>query len=158
MAARTLQKGESKGFETRLLLECPVLYESPRPFLETLKSLHPLQVPFAQYLTQKDLNGKAIALPLYAQVPGFTWDVSVLLHDGASIDRCSFDPRSSLSVQNARETLYKHGKLDPRYVFLPWTTSLMNVVRPMLSLTVSRANFVSFKAPPGLARCSILYA
>lgn len=113
-AAQVLQKGEQTGQAGRLIVESPVLYESVRPFLETLRGMHPFRMPMTKFLVHGDLQCLNNGIPSYARRENWKWDVSVLLTENADISHCSFDPKSPLSVQMARDTLYRYGKLDPR--------------------------------------------
>jgi hypothetical protein len=113
-AADSLRHRDDSGKAIRFLLESPVLYEAVRPFLEALQNTDPLRLPFTDYIKNGELDKKVINLPAYSTVPDFTWNLKVLLRDNEVVDECVMDPSSSLSIAAARQTLYDHGKLDPR--------------------------------------------
>jgi hypothetical protein len=114
-AVRIFQQGEHRHVETRFLLESPVLYESVRPFLQTLQQLDDLRVPLQQYLVHGNLEGKKINMPQYMQdYPERVWDLSCILKDDSEVTTCQFTPHNEVSIANARETMHEHGKLDPR--------------------------------------------
>jgi len=114
-AAYVVQKGEERDFDQRILLKSPVLYEAVRPFLQTLQTLDTVRFPLRKYLVHTDLERVEIDLPACTRPDSFTWDLSVLLRDGSDVpEGCSFDPKNPLSVQNAREVMHDHGKLDLR--------------------------------------------
>jgi hypothetical protein len=110
-AARALQGASDDSQVISVAFECPVLYESVRPFLEALKAVDPISMPMSKYIRQTDLRGQSIALPAYARNPNFTWNLKVLLKEH-TLDSCFMNPRNPSSVANARGVLYKHGKLD----------------------------------------------
>lgn len=115
-AVRIVQQGENRRFATRFLLESPVLYESVRPFLHTIKHLDEHRVPLQQYLVHRQLEGATIGLPRYMRDhPDRVWDLSTLLKDDSEVTTCLFSPHSQVSIANARETMHLFGKLDPRY-------------------------------------------
>ncbi|BEJ11584.1 hypothetical protein CspHIS471_0200440 [Cutaneotrichosporon sp. HIS471] len=114
-AVRIFQQGDHSHVQTRFLLESPVLYESVRPFLQTLQEVDDLRVPLQEYLVHSNLRGKKINMPRYMQdSPERVWDLSCLFKDDNSdVTLCQFSPHNEVSVTNARETMYEHGKLDP---------------------------------------------
>lgn len=113
-AVQTLQRGEDKEFDARFLLESPVLFTSVHPFLTTIQSINPLEVPLSRHLISHDFTGGHVDFPGYAKSPTFTWNGSTLLRTSARIKSCILDPRSHLSIDNAHEVKRQHGKLDPR--------------------------------------------
>lgn len=115
-AAETLRHTDDSRGVVRLLLESPVLYESVRPFLQGLQRIDPLRMPFADYIRHTELQGITVGLPAYAGVPGFTWDMQVLLKDEHRGEGCVMEPASVVSVEAAREKMEVMGKLDARYV------------------------------------------
>lgn len=98
---------------TRLIIECPVMYESIRPFLESLKGTDPHRLPMSRYLITEQQQNE-VALPGYSVKPGFKWDLSSLLSEKAQTGEVGMAPMSASSVSAARTTLKQHGKLDPR--------------------------------------------
>jgi hypothetical protein len=73
-------------------------------------------MPFGEYIKHSEDSraGTEIALPAYASVPGFTWNLKVLLKPEHKDEVCILEPGSSTSVQATRERLRQIGKLDPR--------------------------------------------
>ncbi|CAK9783070.1 unnamed protein product [Cutaneotrichosporon oleaginosum] len=109
-AVRIFQQGERRQFETRFLLESPVLYESVRPFLQTLQQLDSLRVPLQKYLVFGHPDGKNISMPQYMlDNPERVWDLSCLLKDASGVVTCQFTPHNELSIANARETMRPPG-------------------------------------------------
>lgn len=107
--------GEHRQVETRFLLESPVLYESVRPFLQTLQQLDDLRVPLQQYLVHGSPDGKKINLPKYMlDHPGSVWDLSCLLKYDSKVTTCLFNPHNEVSIANARQTMHEYSRLDPR--------------------------------------------
>jgi hypothetical protein len=111
-AAKILRRRDESREDVRILLESPVLYESVRPFLESLKNTKPVHLPMASYIKHGDL-GK-VNLPEYSTNPDHLWNLKTLLNVDAPIDALDLDPRSEFSIEAARSTLHEHGKLDPR--------------------------------------------
>lgn len=113
-ALHLVQKSEvdSTSRDINLLVEAPVMFESLRPFLETLKSTEPTAIPFANYLAHPlngDLADLEISPPAYA-TPNFTMKLDVLFVPPQSV---SLRPHDSTSVENARIALKRHSVLDP---------------------------------------------
>lgn len=88
------------------------MYESIRPFLESLKSTDPHRLPMAKYLVAGD-QANNVAIPEYSVKPGFKWDLGSLLASNSG-GGLTMSPTNEVSVTKAREELKKHGKLDPR--------------------------------------------
>ncbi|KAL1409923.1 hypothetical protein Q8F55_003922 [Vanrija albida] len=118
-AARAAQNG-SANTDT-FLVESPVLYAAVKPFLEMLSTTKFPQVPFSDYLLPQTLRAKQTEQPQYTQIPGFEWDLSCLLKKPSEVvnleassdeESCTFDPRSPLSTQAARDYMHEHSKLD----------------------------------------------
>ncbi|GMK56414.1 hypothetical protein CspeluHIS016_0302540 [Cutaneotrichosporon spelunceum] len=113
-AIRIFQQDDDREVGTRFVLGSPVLYESVRPFLQTLQQLDDRLVPIQQYLVHRDLIGKRVNLPQYMQDhPGRVWDLSCLLKDESEVRLCQFSPHDEVSIAKARVTMHEHGKLDP---------------------------------------------
>lgn len=113
-AAENLRTRDESKSDVRVLLESPVLYEAVRPFLQAIQKIDPVTLPLGEYIRHGNLQGKPIALPEYATVPGFTWDLKGLLKPEYRGEGCSFDPSNANSIASAREVLHAHGKLDTR--------------------------------------------
>ncbi|QRV86468.1 Zinc finger, NF-X1-type [Ceratobasidium sp. AG-Ba] len=115
-AARQLQENQKPpGDQTRLLLEAPVLYEGIRPFLSALQ-VEPERLPFANYLRHhidpEYLSRLPITPPLYAQRPGFSFDLKPVLRRDSTIGSLRLDANDPLSVANARKQLAESSSLD----------------------------------------------
>lgn len=98
---------------TRILIECPVMYESIRPFLESLKPTNPHRLPISKYLIAAE-QASEVALPEYSIKPGFKWDLRSLLDEKAGLSELLMSPGVDESVVRARTLLKRHGKLDAR--------------------------------------------
>ncbi|GEM12803.1 P-loop containing nucleoside triphosphate hydrolase protein [Rhodotorula toruloides] len=101
-----------------LLFELPgFLLSTVEPFLLALKHLSSSSIPFAEILSAKaPANGETINVqpPLYARNPGFTFDLSCLLEDGATPGTLIMRATDAQSVANAKDVLAQPGasKLD----------------------------------------------
>jgi len=89
---------------TRVITECPIMYESIRPFLEALR-VEPTSVPFEHYLahpdsgTLKDVN---VAPPLYSTHPGVELELRSLLHPDGGVDSLKLTTTDPSSIEAAR--------------------------------------------------------
>ncbi|KAG9020488.1 hypothetical protein FS842_007285, partial [Serendipita sp. 407] len=99
---------------TILMVEAPVMYESIRPFLETLKK-EPTGFPFSRYLVH-NLEGSR---HLYQTVPppqytstrrAFTWNLKCLMNGDLEL---LLNPKDTNSIQKARQQLRCSSQLDP---------------------------------------------
>lgn len=98
--------------DTNFLVEAPVMFESLRPFLETLQSREPTAIPFANYLAHPpsgDLTDLQIFPPAYA-TPNYTMKLDVLF---VPPRRVSLRPHDLTSIENARAALKRDSVLDP---------------------------------------------
>lgn len=123
-----LQRGEEGGGDM-YLIEAPVMFESIRPFLETLKHRAPTSVPFARYLAHPisgSLQGVEIELPVYASRPGFTMDLSCLFDTPT---RLILHPSDRDSIQRCRVKLTDDSRLDATQV-----DALLNTLTREVSL------------------------
>lgn len=68
----------------------------------------------ADYIKHTELADTTVQQPEYARVPGFRWDLRVLLKKEFEYESLHMDPSNPLSVDSARQTLYTQGKLDHR--------------------------------------------
>ncbi|KAG0210173.1 hypothetical protein BGX28_009613 [Mortierella sp. GBA30] len=91
-------------------------YEAYRPVLKALQNCVPATLPFGKYLapTKEELNEMqntkaTVDPPLYTRVPGFEYDLSVLL-DGDQ--RCRLNVMDALSLRVAVDMLQQHSTLD----------------------------------------------
>ncbi|KIO17985.1 hypothetical protein M407DRAFT_32351 [Tulasnella calospora MUT 4182] len=100
--------------ETKLLIEAPIMFESIRPFLETLKSRPPTSIPFSRYIAHPDsgdLSSVTINPPAYV-TPQFAFNLDSLFDCNPPV-KLSLRPYDELSVQKAREALKGRSRLDP---------------------------------------------
>ncbi|KAG9009435.1 hypothetical protein FRB93_005371 [Tulasnella sp. JGI-2019a] len=109
----SLQRGGAAAEGRKCLVEAPIMFESIRPFLETLKQVTPTSIPFARYLAHPEngtLQGVQLQLPAYACVPNFSVDLSCLFNTPTQLKLHPSDPGS---VERARLTLKAQSRLDP---------------------------------------------
>lgn len=109
----SLQRGRADMEGPKYLVEAPVMFESIRPFLETLKNGAPSSIPLAKYLVHPDngsLKGLAIELPSYASRPGYSMDLSCLCDQPTRLTLHHSDRRS---VEVTRARLKTESRLDP---------------------------------------------
>lgn len=99
---------------TRVLVECPTLWEAVRPFLESLRTIKPAILPSARYIKHGAVEKANIDLPAYSSGPSFLWNLASLLDPSWATGPCVMDPRSPISVASARAILHTRGKLDKR--------------------------------------------
>ncbi|KAG9045578.1 hypothetical protein FS837_006065 [Tulasnella sp. UAMH 9824] len=110
---KALQQRRPSDEGTKILVEAPIMFESIRPFLETLKSRPPTSIPFSRYIAHHDsgdLSSVTIDPPAYV-TPRFAFNLDCLFDYTPPIN-LSLQPRDELSVQNARNAL-KRSRLDP---------------------------------------------
>lgn len=99
----------------KLLVEATVMYESIRPFLDALR-VEPEILPFSKYLTHRPpeyLSRVPVALPAYARVPDFSFQLSSLLLPDAGIDNLALTVSDPDSIATARQLLRERSVLDP---------------------------------------------
>ncbi|KAG8908691.1 hypothetical protein FRC01_007295 [Tulasnella sp. 417] len=135
----TLQDRRPRDEGMKLLLEAPIMFESIRPFLETLKSRPPASIPFARYIAHQgggDLSSVSIDPPAYV-TPHFAFKLDSLFECEPPIE-LSLRPRDQASVQNARETLRNKSRLDP------------SQVDAMISALTSEVSLI--QGPPGTGK------
>ncbi|KAL1734067.1 hypothetical protein EV714DRAFT_203327 [Schizophyllum commune] len=93
------------------LVDNSVLFESARPFLETLQAAEPTAIPFADYIAREgSLAGVPMPPPRYTRAPGFRFDLSCLMNPGANIDR--LDTQNAASIARVRQQLIDGSYLD----------------------------------------------
>ncbi|KAG8955926.1 hypothetical protein FRC04_006374 [Tulasnella sp. 424] len=108
---RRLQKSQMGRKETMILIESPAMFESVRPFLETLKAQEPTSIPFSDYLPlfdSGDLSQIRVAPPAYVH-PQFNFDLSSLFDRPRDLLLRPHDPNS---VARARTILRQKSRLD----------------------------------------------
>jgi hypothetical protein len=98
-----------------ILVDNSVMFESIRPFLETLQAVEPTSIPFSRYIAPESrLDGVPVLVPRYARVPGFTFKLNCLAKPGFEIR--SLDVQSEQSIVRARHELNRASELDPSQV------------------------------------------
>ncbi|KAG8922700.1 hypothetical protein FRC01_013709, partial [Tulasnella sp. 417] len=111
-----LQRRRPDEEDIKVLIEAPIMFESIRPFLESLQSPDrpPPSIPFARYLAlpdSGDLSGVEIDPPAYA-TPRFEFKLGCLFDSDQPVN-LPLRPNDASSVQNARDALKAHSRLDP---------------------------------------------
>ena len=99
----------------KLLVEATVMYESVRPFLDTLR-VEPEILPFSKYLVHHPpeyLSRVSVALPAYARVPDFSFQLSSLFPPNAGVDSLVLKVSDPESIAAARQLLRERSMLDP---------------------------------------------
>ncbi|TFY69868.1 hypothetical protein EVG20_g2978 [Dentipellis fragilis] len=98
-----------------LLVDNGVMYESVKPFLETLQTVEPTSIPFSRYISAgESLKSVSILPPRYATAPRFTFKLQCLARKGERIP--NLDVRSPDSVLIARRELQRASDLDTSQV------------------------------------------
>ncbi|KAG8955990.1 hypothetical protein FRC04_006439 [Tulasnella sp. 424] len=134
-----LQQRRPSDEGTKLLIEAPIMFESIRPFLDTLKSRPPASIPFSRYIAHHDsgdLSSVTIDPPAYV-TPQFAFKLDSLFDCKPPI-KLSLRPHDELSVQNAREMLRAKSRLDPSQA-----DAMVNVLTSEVSL---------IQGPPGTGK------
>ncbi|KAG8987815.1 hypothetical protein FRB94_001446, partial [Tulasnella sp. JGI-2019a] len=109
----SLQRGRPDLDGSKYLVEAPILFESIRPFLETLQKTAPSSIPLERYLAHPDngsLKAVTIDLPSYATRPGYTMDLSGLCDQQTQL---TLRPSDRGSVELTRTRLKAESHLDP---------------------------------------------
>ncbi|KAG0071814.1 hypothetical protein BGZ89_009347 [Linnemannia elongata] len=109
----------SPDCEEWFMIEFPgSFFEGHRPALRTLRDSRPSVLPFGKYIapTDEDIARScrasapgAIDPPVYTTMPGFEFDLSVLLENGG---HCALDVRDPQSVDQAVKVLRERSSLD----------------------------------------------
>ncbi|KAI0261395.1 hypothetical protein BC834DRAFT_478813 [Gloeopeniophorella convolvens] len=95
-----------------VLVDNSIMYESIRPFLETLKNLEPASIPFSDLISRGGpLSSVPVEVPLYARAPRFKFHLQCLARPGHVIH--DLDVTSSVSRAIARRELLHSSDLDP---------------------------------------------
>lgn len=134
-----LQQRRPKEEGMKLLLEAPIMFESIRPFLETLKSRPPASIPFSRYIAHQgggNLSSVTIDPPAYV-TPRFAFTLDSLFDSTPPIN-LSLQPHDEASVQQARATLKAKSRLDPSQA-----DALVNALTSEVSL---------IQGPPGTGK------
>ncbi|KZT72216.1 P-loop containing nucleoside triphosphate hydrolase protein [Daedalea quercina L-15889] len=114
-AIEELRHFEQDEDDVKLLVEATVLFESVRPFLEALQ-VEPETVPFSNYLVHRPsghLNRVNVALPAYARLPEFSFQLSSLFSPDAGVDDLRLAVTDQDSVAAVRQLLRERSILDP---------------------------------------------
>lgn len=112
--ARILERYNPKSTRTKpkaFIIDVNIMFESIRPFLQSLQELQLQRLPFAKYFVHPSKNSPfptSVDLPRYSDLPGFTWDLSCL---------CKGTPlflksQNSRSIFAARVALKQRSRLD----------------------------------------------
>lgn len=99
--------GSRRGHDTRILTECPIMYESIRPFLEALR-IEPTTVPFDRYLAHTltgRLHDVELSPPAYSTLPNFTFDIGCLFRPGSGVTSLKLRTTDRQSIAAARAAL-----------------------------------------------------
>lgn len=103
------------GHDTRILTECPIMYESIRPFLEALR-VEPTTVPFDRYLSHT-LTGRLedveLSPPVYSTLPNFTFDIGCLFRPGSGVTSLKLCTTDRQSIAAARAAMKAPFAEDP---------------------------------------------
>ncbi|KAG0278676.1 hypothetical protein BGZ95_003404 [Linnemannia exigua] len=112
-------QSSSANNECWFMIECPGShYESYRSVLKALQTKLPSTLPFGKYIAFKEENSPdllssssatVIDPPYYTTTPGFKFDLSVLLENGAT---CDLNVADKPSVDQALTALREHSSLD----------------------------------------------
>lgn len=100
--------------ETRILTECPIMYESIRPFLQALR-VTPSLVPFERYLAHPDsgtLKDVKIEAPLYSTLPGVELELASLFRSDSGVQSWKLNTTDQESIAAARAALNSPYRLD----------------------------------------------
>lgn len=94
-----------------VLVDNSIMYESLRPFLETLQTIEPTSIPFARYICAEDsLKSVPVLVPRYGRAPGFRFKLGCLARRGATIH--NMNPLDTASIARARQELATGSDLD----------------------------------------------
>ncbi len=97
------------------LVDNNIMYESIRPFLETLRSVEPTSIPFSNYICGDTLGGGGVGPPKYSRQPSFQYNLECLSKDriGDSEYIHPLVTTDPLSIRRARVQLKSSSLLDP---------------------------------------------
>lgn len=103
---------EGSKYKFGVLVDNSILFESMRPFLDTLKKIEPTSIPFGSHIvSEENLAHTVIEPPVYARVPNFQFKIKSLFPPGtAGVEY--LDAQSPTSIQQARDSLRQHSTLD----------------------------------------------
>ncbi|KAL1696773.1 hypothetical protein GGG16DRAFT_108222 [Schizophyllum commune] len=93
------------------LIDNNVLFESVRPFLETLQTVEPTAIPFSDYIAREgSLAGIVVPPPRYTRAPGFKFNLSCLMRRGKAVE--DLQTQSPSSIARVRQQLIDGSILD----------------------------------------------
>uniref|UniRef100_A0A0W0G4H7 C3H1-type domain-containing protein n=1 Tax=Moniliophthora roreri TaxID=221103 RepID=A0A0W0G4H7_MONRR len=112
MKALRREKVSAGDSSIAVLIDNGIMFESLRPFLETLQSMEPTSIPFHNFISQKSqLDSVELQPPRYATTPRFRFNLECVAKDGEYIHPLNAtDPQSIL---RARRQLVDSSGLDP---------------------------------------------
>lgn len=105
--AEVKQGSHPRSHEKRILTECPIMFESIRPFLEVLQG-EPTLVPFQRYLAHSETGSLQDAMPApprYSTGPVFEFELGHLFHPDSGVEVLKLRASSPASIQAARAAL-----------------------------------------------------
>lgn len=95
-----------------ILIDNGVMFESIRPFLQTLSTIDSTSIPFSRYIcAQAPLDDTEVHPPRYSTAPGFRFRLQSVAKPGQTID--PLDVYSPTSIAHARAQLQQFSILDP---------------------------------------------
>ncbi|KAF8316395.1 hypothetical protein DL93DRAFT_2193459 [Clavulina sp. PMI_390] len=144
------RRGPSRGEnEGRFLTECPIMYESIRPFLQALL-VEPSVVPFERYLAHPEagsLKGVKVEPPLYSTLPGFQFELASLLRPESGIRSLKLDVMDPNSRAAVLTTLTSPLPSDPSMLSSILDPSQADAILSALTSEVSL-----MQGPPGTGK------
>ncbi|KAJ3886388.1 hypothetical protein GG344DRAFT_69709 [Lentinula edodes] len=94
-----------------ILIDNSIMFESVRPFLDTLQSVEPTSIPFTNYLSQsRNLDRMQLHPPKFAMSPRFMFHLDCLARPGEDIH--PLKPTDEASIRRARSELKLSSILD----------------------------------------------
>ncbi|KAJ3852101.1 hypothetical protein EV368DRAFT_65176, partial [Lentinula lateritia] len=94
-----------------ILIDNSIMFESVRPFLDTLQSVEPTSIPFKSYLSQSgNLDKMQLHPPKFATSPRFMFHLDCLARPGEYIH--PMKPTDEASIRRARSELKLSSILD----------------------------------------------
>jgi hypothetical protein len=113
LGLRVVDSIKRKSRPNLTLVKSDIIMDTIEPYLKTLQTIEPLDIPFAQYLQLlAPLASMKIELPSYARATGFRWNLDHLAKPGFEHPPIAFDPRVPGQIQTVRQLLQEHSVLD----------------------------------------------
>jgi hypothetical protein len=95
-----------------LLIDNSVMFESVRPFLNTLNAIDSTSIPFGRYIcVQESLKNIDVRRPRYSTAPGFRFKLQSVANTDQIID--PLDVNDPASIVRAQAQLQQFSVLDP---------------------------------------------